>query len=642
MNLTSRRNFIKTGFLAGVSLSANYYSFGNLTFQMNNPYYDNELLNLSYELLQNWCDGLINYQISDPKFNGMYGGILCPACSRIHGRIGDAVFPFMFLAEKTKKQNYLDAALQIYNWSEREVSCYDGSWVNDVNISSWKGTTVFAAISRAEALINFEHLLEKKTANQWKQRLDKAAAYVYNTFSVEKSNINYPASGAYALSLTGKYLDNKKYKEKGRHFAKEILKYFTKKNKFLNGEGRNWRNSNISKDKYFIDLGYNVEESLPCLVLYARLMEDNEVLDIVTESLNTHAEFLLPDGAWDNSWGTRNFKWTWWGSRTSDGCQPAYALMADKNPVFFKVALENTKLLKNCTHNNLLYGGPHYTNHKIQPCIHHTFCHSKALTSMLVKEKTIEKQKFTDKIILPREKQYGIKEFKEIKTLLISNENWKATITGYDVNYRHRKGGHASGGALSMLWHNKIGAVVTAGMSRFQLWESMNMQVNKDEMQMPLTPRFEIDIDDKKYMNIYDFGAQINHKEENNICIIYTKSKLLDENREFASEDFIHCQIIYTFYNNKIVIKGNINSESSVKDIKYVLPVISPNHEQVTVVSKNELHITKPDGKLVVKCNVPMHLTETKKGRIFNFVPGMEALPVEVQNDNFEIEILVH
>ena len=79
-----------------------------------------------------------------------------------------------------------------------------------------------------------------------------------------------------------------------------------------------------------------------------------------------------------------------------------------------------------------------------------------------------------------------------------------------------------------------------------------------------------------------------------------------------------------------------------MKDIKYVLPVISPNHEQVTVVSKNELHITKPDGKLVVKCNVPMHLTETKKGRIFNFVPGMEALPVEVQNDNFEIEILVH
>ena len=44
----------------------------------------------------------------------------------------------------------------------------------------------------------------------------------------------------------------------------------------------------------------------------------------VIASMRTHMEFMLPDGGWDNSWGTRNYKWTWWGSRTSDGCQPAY------------------------------------------------------------------------------------------------------------------------------------------------------------------------------------------------------------------------------------------------------------------------------------------------------------------------------
>jgi hypothetical protein len=31
--------------------------------------------------------------------------------------------------------------------------------------------------------------------------------------------------------------------------------------------------------------------------------------------MDTHLEFMLHDGAWDNSWGTRNFKWTYWGNR---------------------------------------------------------------------------------------------------------------------------------------------------------------------------------------------------------------------------------------------------------------------------------------------------------------------------------------
>ena len=47
------------------------------------------------------------------------------------------------------------------------------------------------------------------------------------------------------------------------------------------------------------------------------------MLDQTVAALRTHMEFMLPDGAWDNSWGTRNYKWSWWGSRTSDGCHPA-------------------------------------------------------------------------------------------------------------------------------------------------------------------------------------------------------------------------------------------------------------------------------------------------------------------------------
>ena len=60
----------------------------------------------------------------------------------------------------------------------------------------------------------------------------------------------------------------------------------------------------------------------------ALMVNDRELLSIVERSMNTHLEFMLPDGAWDNSWGTRSFKWTYWGGRTSDGFMGGYYAMA--------------------------------------------------------------------------------------------------------------------------------------------------------------------------------------------------------------------------------------------------------------------------------------------------------------------------
>ncbi|WP_431211296.1 hypothetical protein ACQ86N_36240 [Puia sp. P3] len=54
-----------------------------------------------------------------------------------------------------------------------------------------------------------------------------------------------------------------------------------------------------------------MEETLPSLALYGLLNKDEELLQRLTAALRTHMEFMLPDGGWDNSWGTRNYKWTW-------------------------------------------------------------------------------------------------------------------------------------------------------------------------------------------------------------------------------------------------------------------------------------------------------------------------------------------
>ncbi|MCG8311362.1 MAG: hypothetical protein MI975_28500 [Cytophagales bacterium] len=637
---TNRRNFLKAGVIASSGMTMEVNAINRLLEKTGNQFIENELLELSFELLQTWCKGLLHLQI-DNNLSGIHGGIICPACSRIHGRIGDAIYPMMFLADKTNDETYLEAAIAIYNWMEHKVSFPDGSWVNDVNVSLWKGTTVFGTIALAEALIHHGHLLDRSNYRSWQNRLQRAANYVYHNFNMQFGNINYPITASYCLTLLGTALNNSNYLEKGRLLARKSLKYFTKKEKFLFGEGR--PASKISnKNCRHIDLCYNVEESLPALVLYAKLANDNKVLEIVKKSLQTHAEFLLPDGAWDNSWGTRVFKWSYWGSRTSDGCQPAYALLAKDHPEFYKVALVNTRLLKKCTSNNLLYGGPHYEQHKLSACIHHTLSHSKALTTVLANNKKIKEISLPEKIVLPREIEYGVKKFSDIQTWLVSIGNWRGTITGYDINYGEKTGGHATGGALTILWNKEVGPIITASMNRYQLWEPTNMQMAKDEVFMPLTPRLELIENEVSYMNICDSSAEVEYTiKDEDIIIFTTKSELVDINQNFMSKGPVYCEIKYLFSTGKITIRGSFETKEYNDGVKFILPIISSGNEGYKIISDRKIRIAKKHKEIVLEANSPIDIIKTKKGRIFNFVPGMQAIPLKINSNNFEINISV-
>ena len=69
---------------------------------------DSDLRNEAENLLVEWVDTLLTYQCAELN-PALDGGILCPACARIHGRIGDAVLPLMYLADKTGNDKYLIA-----------------------------------------------------------------------------------------------------------------------------------------------------------------------------------------------------------------------------------------------------------------------------------------------------------------------------------------------------------------------------------------------------------------------------------------------------------------------------------------------------------------------------------------------------
>ncbi len=632
--MLSRRNFIKSVSIGSAGLISLPLT-DNFAFTASAT--KSELHTLSAQLLHTWAEKLISLQVTDQS-KEEYGGILCPANKIVHGRIGDTIYPFLHLAHSTNDSKYIDASILLYRWMEKHVSQEDGSWLNEPVKGSWKGTTVFSIIALAESINYHGAIIDPAFKTELTNRLHKAGEFVYTTFNIDYGNINYPIAAAYGLTLLGEVLDISKYKVRGRELAHQALKFITPADKFIFGEGDPYYEKS-KKGCLSIDLGYNVEESLPSLALYGLLTNDEEVLQPVVQSMQAHMEFMLPDGGWDNSWGTRNYKWTYWGSRTSDGCQPAYALLADRDPRFYKAALRNTQLLERCTKEGLLSGGLHYASHHVATSVHHTFCHIKALTTIL--DHGHLKKIDVNKITLPREKEYGSKFFSDTQTWLIAKGKFKATITAYDREYKKTKNGHASGGALTMLWHEKTGIIFCASMNEYQLFEAGNMQPDSDSLSMPLTPRIELKAGDKVYMNSCDLEAQMELKNTADQVCIKTRSRLVDKDQNSPPSGAIICQVDYTFSDESVTIHFSYDNPNG-EPVRIIFPVISPGDEKIKFTSGNRVDIEKEKSTLTITSTTPILQLPTHGGRIFNYVPGLEAIPLSSEQKDTQLEIKIN
>ncbi len=631
-----RRKFI--GSLASSSAGLMLATGGSLVSRALAESTDNTQFDaLTRGLLKDWCDGMIRQQINDPGNPQLHGALACPACSHIHGRCSDALYPFLHLAHVTGEQKYLDAAINVYDWAENNVSQSDGSWRNDINPKAWRGTTIFGAIALAEALHYHGEVLDEDRRAVWTDRLDKAAGgYLYRDFKkIDFTNLNYGMTAVYGFHLFGRLLDNAKYTRRSEQFAKRIKEFFTKPNTLLWGEGK--PNNNRSGHGLLpVDLGYNVEESLNGVVLYALEVNDTELLDLMVKSLGGHLEFMLPDGAWDNSWGTRSQKWSYWGSRTSDGCQPAFSLMAGYNPAFGTAAIKNAELLQRCTAGGLLHGGPHYVSHGVKPCIHHTFAHAKVMA--LVQDKIHSMPKVDTSTPLPRQIADGVKHFPELDVWLAAKGPWRATVSAYDSIYKTKRSGllqQPTGGALSVLYHDKVGTLLASSMARYEMVEPLNMQPQPGG-DFPLTTRIETredgnHEDETWYTNLYDLKAQVSFKDDGVQIDFQVKTLLQDEGRNQAPGGAAAWKLRYQFNRDKATISVAPTTQGKGKGpAALVVPIISPSGEEVRHVSENRIEIDKPQGTVVIESDNPLSIKASEKERVFNMVPGAEAVPIVI------------
>lgn len=517
------------------------------------------------ELLQTWCDGLLHWQITGLPDKQSNGAFYCPACKSIHGRCDNAVFPLLYMFSRSGEEKYRTSALQLMDWQEN-LLCDDGAVYNDGN-NAWQAITVFSVSSYLKALTHFGPLLGD-TAAVLEQRCRRMCDWLCRSLTTDYlSNINYQAANAAAMAAAWKYFGNEAYRARAAELLAYALQHFSE-NKLLYGEGHP-HDLLTAKGCRAIDIGYNAEESLPALVEAACLLQDEAALQQLTEALTEQLAFMLPDGAWDNSFGGRNYKWTYWGSRTTAGCAATYFRMRDRHPAFAAAAAKSVELLAASTHDGLLYGGPQYRQAGERPCIHHTFCHAGDLASALLEGLTPE---YSAPLPLAQP-QTDLRFYPELATYRLSIGDWIADVTAYDFGQESFASGraHATGGALSLLYSRQKGPVLVSSVYQYSLTEPLNQQLTLHTARhAPLTPRIDLTTDGRTYSSCLDTTASLRAERAAGEIVVCADGSL----RDIAGRNSgVPYHLDYRFSPQSVTVTAKI-APSAAGEAAFVLPVV--------------------------------------------------------------------
>ncbi len=178
-----------------------------------------------------------------------------------------------------------------------------------------------------------------------------------------------------------------------------------------------------------------------------------------------------------------------------------------------------------------------------------------------------------------------------------------------------------------------------AGMNDYQLYEAGNMQPDDDPFSMSLTPRIELKLNGSVYRNISDLDAAIAVKTERDQIVVTTHSKLVDKDQQSPLSGPINCTVVYCFTDKNVIMKFSYDKNIHAEQIKIIFPVIAKHNERIGTISNRELRIDKTPSVVKISANHPITQMPSTNGRIFNFVPGYEAIPFCIVQNNAVIEI---
>jgi hypothetical protein len=142
-------------------------------------------------------------------------------------------------------------------------------------------------------------------------------------------------------------------------------------------------------------------------------------------------------------------------------------------------------------------------------------------------------------------------------------------------------------------------------------------------------------------MNIADLSATIKEKHDKETITIETGSRLVNKNQENPLSGRIDCRVSYIFSAGKTVLQFAYEQPQGQPKPRIIIPVVSASGETMRVVSSSVIEIKKENATVRVSSNHALTILSTGNGRIFNYVPGLEAIPLAIDQNNAIVTIEV-
>ena len=140
-------------------------------------------------------------------------------------------------------------------------------------------------------------------------------------------------------------------------------------------------------------------------------------------------------------------------------------------------------------------------------------------------------------------------------------------------------------------------------------------------------------------MNICDLKATMETKDEAHSTSVTSHSRLVDKDQNSPASGEIKCQTDYTFQTNKVIVEFNSETTVASEPVRVVIPVISNASEMVEVIGKRLIQIQKKNALVKITSDSDLVILPTTGNRVFNFVPGLEAIPLAINQSKCRIEI---
>lgn len=568
-------------------------------------------------LLARWCDGMIAHQLDFPNDRGLHGAMVCSACAYLHGRIGDAVYPFVVQWNGTGDDKYLSAARKAIGWCEANTLCSDGSYMNDLK-THWNYITVFSQIAIGRTLRQFGDKLPQDFLAQLESIYVRQSRWLYDCFrnpdTERKVEVNYWGNYAEAMVEAGIRLNEPKYLDEARKTVDGRLKKLFTPDGMLMGEVIPLDTHTPARRLVAVDLGYNLEETLPAMLAAAEALNDKAFECQVVESVKAHLEFMLPDGAIDDTAGSRAYKWTYSGSRTADGVLPLLAKLERRGVKWACRAAKRVVALhaRLTGDDGLLYGGLYYRDAEESACLHHTFTHAKGLAEYIVLKKGMPGSCGDEP--MPRELSNSVICRPSMGVELASVGPWRVTFSASDAYVLPDDARRlaAGGGSPTLLWHERAGLILAGTQADFFFLENTNQQeTRKERTILSVTPRLETE---EGFTNVQDFDVRVNSCFEKGTYSYSAEGVLTSLKGEKGAEFALDYRLDEKCF--------SVHAKTSAA-CRYYLPVVGGKDTEIAV-SGNQATLCRNGAQFIVMSSVPLKIRQTERGeRSFTTIGGL-------------------